>query len=132
MHLVLFDTWMGPLSGALTLDKSGPGIDGNKGVLYIPPSSSITGISPSDCLVSYPEHLLGGGDLTPLQKGRSSDQESSLNVVVNMLDCNIVESEFELQFRYYLCFQNHPLGKGMNLFISPPSYTLNRTINVLL
>ena len=28
--------------------------DGNEGVLHIPQSSSITGTSPSDCLVSYP------------------------------------------------------------------------------
>ena len=47
------------LSGATTLDQSGPGNDGIKGVLCIPQSSSITGTSPSDCLVSYPEHLLG-------------------------------------------------------------------------
>ena len=33
--------------------------DGNKGVLRIPQSSSFTGASPSDCLVSYPEHSSG-------------------------------------------------------------------------
>ena len=33
--------------------------DGNNGILDIPQSSSITGASPSDCLESYPEHLLG-------------------------------------------------------------------------
>ena len=33
--------------------QGGPGSDGNKGVLHIPQSSSITGTSPSDCLVSY-------------------------------------------------------------------------------
>ncbi len=35
-------------------------------MLHIPQSSSITGDSPSDCLVSYPGHSLGG--VTPLQK----------------------------------------------------------------
>ena len=35
--------------------------DGNKGVLRIPQSSSITGSSPSDCLVLYPGRSLGGG-----------------------------------------------------------------------
>ena len=40
---------------------SRPGSDGNEGVLCIPQSSSITGTSPSDCLVSYPGHSLGGG-----------------------------------------------------------------------
>ena len=57
------------LSGATTLGPSGPGRDGNDGVLRIPQSSSITGASPSDCLVSYPGHSSGGG-LTPLQKNR--------------------------------------------------------------
>ena len=48
------------LSGATTPDQSGPGSDGNEGVLHIPQSSTITGTSPSDCLVSYPGHLLVG------------------------------------------------------------------------
>ena len=47
------------LSGATTPSQSGPGSNGNKGVLCIPQSSSITEASPSDCLVSYPGHLLG-------------------------------------------------------------------------
>ena len=55
------------LSGATTPDQSGPGNDGNKGVLCNPQNSSITGTSPSDCLVSYPGRSLGWG-LTPLQR----------------------------------------------------------------
>ena len=47
------------LSGATIPGLSGPGSNGNKGVLCIPQSSSITGASPLDCLVSYLEHLLG-------------------------------------------------------------------------
>ena len=39
--------------------SSGPGSDANKGVLHIPQTSSITGTSSSDCLVSYPGHSLG-------------------------------------------------------------------------
>ena len=39
--------------------QSGPKSDGNKGVFHIPQSSSITGASPSDYLVSYPGHSLG-------------------------------------------------------------------------
>ena len=42
------------LSGATTPGQSGPGSDGNEGVLRIPQSSSITEASPSDYLVSYP------------------------------------------------------------------------------
>ena len=41
------------ISGAATLSQRGPGSDDNKGVLRNPPNSSITGTSPSDCLVSY-------------------------------------------------------------------------------
>ena len=39
------------LSGATTPGQSGPGSDGNEGVLHMPQSSSIAGTSPSDCLV---------------------------------------------------------------------------------
>ena len=48
------------LSGATTLSQSGPVSNSNEGVLRIPRSSNITGTSPSDCLVSYPGHPLGG------------------------------------------------------------------------
>ena len=47
------------LSGATTLGQSGPGSNGNEGVLCIHQSASITGTSPSDCLVSYPGYSLG-------------------------------------------------------------------------
>ena len=42
------------VSGTTTLGQSGPGRDGDKGVLHIPQSSGITGNSWSDCLVLYP------------------------------------------------------------------------------
>ena len=48
------------LSGATTPGQSGPGSNGNKGVLRIPQSTSITGTSPSDCVVSYTGLSLGG------------------------------------------------------------------------
>ena len=47
-------------SGVTTLGQSGPGSDGNVGILNSPHSSSIFGTLPSDCLVSYPENSLGG------------------------------------------------------------------------
>ena len=47
------------LSGATTPGQSGPGSDGNEGVLRIPQSSNITGTSPSDYLVSLTGHSLG-------------------------------------------------------------------------
>ena len=46
------------LSGATTLGQSGPGSDDKEEVLCIPQCSSITGTSPSDCLVTYPRHSL--------------------------------------------------------------------------
>ena len=46
------------LSGSTTLGQSGPGSNGNEGVLHIPLSSSITGASGSDCLMSYQGHSL--------------------------------------------------------------------------
>ena len=49
------------LSGATILGQSEPGSNGNEGVIRIPQSPSITGTSPSDCLVSYPGHSWRGG-----------------------------------------------------------------------
>ena len=46
------------LSSATTPNQSGPGSDGNEGVLRIPQSSSVAGTSPLDLLVSYPGHSL--------------------------------------------------------------------------
>ena len=48
------------LSGVTTSGLSGPGSDGNQGVVHIPKSCSMTRTSPSDCLVSYPVHSLRG------------------------------------------------------------------------
>ena len=50
------------LSGATTPGQSGPGNYGNKGLHRILQGSSITGASPSDCLVSYPGHSLAKFD----------------------------------------------------------------------
>ena len=47
------------LSGATTLGQSGPGSNGNEGVLRIPQISK-AGSSPSYGLISYPGHLLVG------------------------------------------------------------------------
>ena len=70
MQLVLFNPLIGPLSGATTPGQSGPGSNGNEGVPRIPQSSSITGTSPSDCLVSYPGHscVCGGGSYPSAEK----------------------------------------------------------------
>ena len=44
-------------SSVTTPNQSGPGNDGNEGVLCIPQSSSITGVLPCDCLMLYSGHL---------------------------------------------------------------------------
>ena len=53
-----------PFDKTLSLGQSGPESHGNKGVLQIPQSSSITGASSSDCSVSYPGHSLGESDFS--------------------------------------------------------------------
>ena len=40
-------------------------------------------------------------------------------VMVKVLDCGIVVSEFELQLRYYVPFRTNTLGKGMSTLILP-------------
>ena len=62
MRLVLFNQ-----SGATNPSQSGPGSNGNEGVLCIPQSSSITGASPSDRLALYWGHSLGW--VLPLCRG---------------------------------------------------------------
>ena len=57
---------IGPYQVLPLRGQSRPRINGNKVVFCIPQSSSITGASPSDCLVSYTGHLLGGGGVLPL------------------------------------------------------------------
>ena len=42
------------LSGSTIRSQSGPGNDGNEGVLCIPQNSNITGTSPSYFLAEYP------------------------------------------------------------------------------
>ena len=56
------------LSGSTTSSQSGPGSNGNKGVLSISQISNITGSSPSDSLVSYPGHSLEGGSYSSAEK----------------------------------------------------------------
>ena len=40
-------------------------------------------------------------------------------IVANVLECKIVESEFELHLRNYIHFWINSLGKSMNLFHAP-------------
>ena len=84
--LALFNPWIGPLSRATTPGQSGPGSDGNEGVLCVPQSSSITGTSPSDCLVSYTGHSLGVGVLPLCREAigifYSPNRLGNINIVI--------------------------------------------------
>ena len=53
------------------------------------------------------------------------------DVVANVLDSNIIKSEFELLSLYYVHFWTNTLGKGMNSLITPNN-GLNSTTIVLL
>ena len=55
------------LLGVTTPGQSGPGSNGNERVFYIPQIFK-AGTLPSDCLMSYPGHLLVGVGLTLLQR----------------------------------------------------------------
>ena len=56
------------LSGATIPGQSVPRNNGNEGLFCIPQSPSIPGTSPSDCLMSYPGHLLVGGSYSSAEK----------------------------------------------------------------
>ena len=56
---------------------------------------------------------------------------SSLGVMANLLDCDIIVSEFKLQSCYYIHFQAKAHGKCMNLLF-PFSNGLNYNTTVLL
>ena len=65
-----------------------------EGVLRIPQSSSITGTSPSDCLVSYPGHSSRGEGFLPLWREAlsvfySPSWQGNLAVEINSLICSI-------------------------------------------
>ena len=80
MLLVLFNPQIGP---------SGPGSNGNEGVLRIPQSSSTAGTSPSDCLVSYPGHSLGGGSY-PSAEVQSVYSTAPADWAIHRVKCHTV------------------------------------------
>ena len=90
-----------PLSGDTTPGKSGPGSDGNEGVLCIPQSSSTAGTSPSDCFVSYPGHSLGGGVLTLCREAVGVFYGPSLLGKCYFVVNDIVGTEESLEFFFF-------------------------------
>ena len=71
------------ISGATAPGLSGPGSDGNEGVLRILQSSSVTRTSSSDCLVSYTGHSLG--EVLPLCREAVSDFYSPSRLVIQSI-----------------------------------------------
>ena len=51
--------------------------------------------------------------------------------VVNVLDCNIIVSKFEIQLYYYVHFQINTLRKCLNLLILP-NFRLNSGNTIIL
>ena len=74
------------LPGATTPGLSRPGSNGNEEVLCIPQSSSITGTSPSDCLMSYQDTCWRGS--TPLQWCSLCILQPQPNTVTNAFRVN--------------------------------------------
>ena len=89
------------LSGAKTLGQSGPGGDGNEGVFDIPQSFSNIRASPTNFVES------------------------------KELDCDIIETVFEVCLYFYVYFPVNPHEKCMNPLISP-NWRLKSTITVLI
>ena len=65
--------------------QSGPGSNDNEGVLHIPLSPSITGTSPSECLVSYPRYSSGVGSY-PSAEVQSVYSTAPANWAIRVLD----------------------------------------------
>ena len=56
-------------------------------------------------------------DLLPYQENSVCPEKNLHGIVVNMLDCDIIVSEFKLQSHYYVHFWTKTLEKGMSSFI---------------
>ena len=112
------------------------GSDSNEGVLCIPQSSSITGTSPSDCLVSYPGHLLRGVSYPSAEKqfvystAPPPQLTGQHSIVANVLNCAIIVSKFELGCAITFTLSLISLRKvWTSLF--PPHYRLYSSTIVL-
>ena len=55
-----------------------------------------------------------------IDEKNTNEGEILRGVVANVLDCDIAESEFELQLRYYIHFLTNTIGKVWTLLPPPP------------
>ena len=79
------------------LGQSGPGSSGNEEVLCIPQSPCLTGTSPSDCLVSYPGHSLGGGSQCILQPQLTGQYKVKFQTVLFQIIQFSISTHFKCQ-----------------------------------
>ena len=86
------------LSGATIPGQSEPVSDGNKGILCIPPNTSITGTSLSYCLVSYLGHLLGVGSYTSAEMQSVYSDDYPLGMWVSNVHPGSHSLEFDISF----------------------------------
>ena len=77
--------WDTTPTGTTSLGQNGLGRNGNKGVLHISQSSSITGAFESYCLMSYSGHSLQWGRQIPLQRCSQCILLPQLNGLVNSM-----------------------------------------------
>ena len=87
-----------------------PSLEGIRKVIPFP-----KGVSPKVNVIARLEFELAYYDVTI--QNVSHYTTSPRSAVAKVLDCNIVESKFEPQSRYYVRFQINTLGKGMNNLI---------------
>ena len=110
------------LSGATPPGKGEPGNDGNEGVLRILQSSSITGNSPSDYLVSNPGHAFEG--VLPFCREAVgvfySPNRLGLNVKCNIQDTRWLES--------YLSAEKQPVYSTVPTDWAWPLSAISRTL----
>ena len=99
------------LSGATTPGQRGPGSNDNKGVLNIPLRFN-TGTSRSDCLLSYPGHLLG--IIPPLQ---------GYNRCIRQIrPTRLIGSQFGILFYNIYVYRYHIISYACIVFVYSCSY----------
>ena len=117
------------LSCVTTPGQSGPGSDGNKGVVRIPQSSCITGTSPSDCLMLYPVYSMGESYTSAeVQLVYSTATADKASFSLRLLNEKFIKSLFTffLKFRwnneYFLhmsiCTYTYPISLLFSLSLS--------------
>ena len=118
------------LWGATILGQSRPGSNGNEGVLHIPQISK-AGAMPSDGLMSYPEHLLTGGESYPTAEIQSVySTASAASRICSRQHIAFLSSSYLVFF--FMCFVNilvYSIKKcHSSIPLSPPKISTSQCI----